>query len=90
MATVALPCVGVDWCTRALETMKVKFAPTNVYDLEEGYKDCLDVHYKEAGVDPAMINYHLGVQKGDSAQHSNHNNARKPNMLIHIYIYIYI
>ena len=67
---VSLPCVGVDGCTRALETMKVKFTPTNVYDLEAGYHQCLDTHYKEAGVKTESVDYHLGVEKGEKSYKS--------------------
>ena len=42
---VVMPCVGIDGCGHALSSMKVKFTPKNVWDLESGYKEVLTKHF---------------------------------------------
>ena len=62
---VALPRVGVDGFTTSFLGMEVDFIPNNIYDLEDGYRDCLIEHYKEAGVDTDKLQIHLGPEEGE-------------------------
>ena len=43
---VAMPCVGIDGCGSALDSMGVDYIPCNVYDLDERYKKHLVGHFK--------------------------------------------
>ena len=43
---VAMPCVGIDGCGEAFDTMGVDFIPCNVYDLDKRYEQHLIGHFK--------------------------------------------
>ena len=58
---IALPCVGIDGCTRALAELGVPFEPVNVYDIEPGVKEVLLAHHGDKVKDQLF----LGPVKGD-------------------------
>ena len=52
---VALPCVGIDGCTHALQIMETDFQLTNMYDVESGNDALLKQHYREASVQGKVV-----------------------------------
>ncbi len=65
---VALPCVGIDGCTRALQLLGVEFKAVNVYDVEARYRNLLQQHFAEACPAEACPTLHLGRKAGDVLQ----------------------
>ena len=60
---VSMPCVGIDGCGYALESMGVSYSAVNVYDLESRYEAHLRSHLG------ASCELHLGQVEGDLTQH---------------------
>ena len=60
---VSMPCVGIDACGYALESMGVSYSAVNVYDLESRYEAHLRSHLG------ASCELHLGQVEGDLTQH---------------------
>ena len=60
---VSMPCVGIDGCGYALDSMGVSYSAVNEYDLESRYEAHLRSHLG------ASCELHLGQVEGDLTQH---------------------
>ena len=58
---LAVPCVGIDGCSRALDRLRVSTRLMNAYDIEPNLKDLLSGHPNVA----ALSDLHLGPVGGD-------------------------
>ncbi len=60
---VACPCIGIDGCGHALQSMSVPADMVNCYDLQDGYRKALMQHLQEMGME--TIELHLGENIGN-------------------------
>jgi len=63
---IAMPCIGIDGCGRALELGQVPYGACNVFDLEDGYRKHLQHHFEDSVGEPPVL--HLGKVEGDILQ----------------------
>jgi len=59
--SVALPCVGLDACGRALHSIGVEYRPVLVYDIAEALREPLELLYGET----VAANFNLGGHGAD-------------------------
>ena len=56
------PCIGVDGCGHACQSMNLRVDLTDAFDLEDGYRSCLFRHFEDLGMEHVAIQaaLHLG------------------------------
>ena len=60
---VACPCIGIDGCGHALQSMGCPTQVFNAYDLEPSYFHALQKHFRDMGME--VIDLHLGEKLGN-------------------------